>query len=280
MIKAISGPKQLAAFSLIVAAILFSNSVSSQTAPTRAGLNTVNTLGNNNLNGAYRRVLYIPQDTATTADSGAVAFLNGSFYLKDKTNWFPHGKARTLNDSSFIVGKDTIVIRGTGGGGGSGTVTQVNTSYGLTGGPVTTTGTIKVDTSGANGITTRSELKDTILSLRAKISDTLIYALQSILIPSRLEFIATSDTATYQDDDLIGAQIMIFSIESYQVGFTSRATSVYASFDTSTGTITLTNGLFAVDDQVIIIYRTPPVFLLDSNGNPVRDINGNFIILN
>lgn len=34
------------------------------------------------------------------------------------------------------------VQTGTGGGGGSGTVTQVNTGTGLTGGPITTTGTI------------------------------------------------------------------------------------------------------------------------------------------
>ena len=34
------------------------------------------------------------------------------------------------------------VQTGTGGGGGSGTVTQVNTGTGLTGGPITTTGTV------------------------------------------------------------------------------------------------------------------------------------------
>jgi hypothetical protein len=34
---------------------------------------------------------------------------------------------------------------GSGGGGGSGTVTQVNTGFGLAGGPITTTGTINVD---------------------------------------------------------------------------------------------------------------------------------------
>jgi hypothetical protein len=142
----------------------------------------------------------------------------------------------------------------------------------------TNTLTIRRDTTGANGTVTRSELKDTTSSLRKKISDTLIYALKSILIPSRLEFIASSDTATYQDDALIGSQIMMLSIESYQVGFTTRSTSVYMSFDATTGTISLTNGEFAAGDQVIIIYRTPPVFLTD--GNPIRDGSGNFIILN
>jgi hypothetical protein len=144
----------------------------------------------------------------------------------------------------------------------------------------TNTLTIRRDTTGANGTVTRSELKDTTSSLRKKISDTLIYALKSILIPSRLEFIASSDTATYQDDALIGSQIMMLSIESYQVGFTTRSTSVYMSFDATTGTISLTNGEFAAGDQVIIIYRTPPVFLTDGSGNPIRDGSGNFIILN
>jgi hypothetical protein len=41
---------------------------------------------------------------------------------------------------------------GTGGGGG-GTVTQVNSGYGLLGGPITTTGTLRVDTS-INGVAT------------------------------------------------------------------------------------------------------------------------------
>jgi hypothetical protein len=36
------------------------------------------------------------------------------------------------------------VQTGTGGGGGSGTVTQVNTGTGLTGGPITTTGTLSL----------------------------------------------------------------------------------------------------------------------------------------
>jgi hypothetical protein len=203
-------------------------------------------------------------------------------------------KTVAINDSAFIVGDDTVTIRGTGAGGttltnasGSGdtlligsTIKRLEAGYGI---DRTVSGTNildKVDTASANGVTTRSELKDTTSSLRRKISDSLIYALKSILIPSRIEFIASADTASYQDDALIGAQIMMLSIESYQVGFTVRSTSVYMSFDSSTGTITLTNGEFADDDQVIIIYRTAPVFLLDGLGNPIRDGSGNFIILN
>jgi hypothetical protein len=41
-------------------------------------------------------------------------------------------------------------------GGGGGTVTQVNTGYGLTGGPITTTGTIVADTTSSNGLATKS----------------------------------------------------------------------------------------------------------------------------
>jgi hypothetical protein len=181
----------------------------------------------------------------------------------------------TADNTTFLRGDNTWAAPS-----GTGTVTQVNTGYGLTGGPITSTGTAKVDTTGANGITTRSELKDSTTRLKRAISDSLIYALKSILIPSRLEFIASADTATYQDSALIGSQIMMLSIESYQVGFTTRSTSVYMSFDATTGTISLNNGEFAAGDQVIIIYRTPPVFLLDGSGNPIRDGSGNFIILN
>jgi hypothetical protein len=136
------------------------------------------------------------------------------------------------------------------------------------------------DTTGSNGSVTRYELKDTTASLRKKISDSLVYALKSILIPSRIDSIQASNSSTFQNDALIGSQIMMLSLESYQVGFTARSTSVYMSFNSVTGTITLTNGQFSTGDQVIIIYRTVPVFLLDGSGNPYRDGDGNFIILN
>lgn len=45
----------------------------------------------------------------------------------------------------------TVIVSG-GGGGGSGTVTQVNTGTGLTGGPITTTGTISVASSSNNSL--------------------------------------------------------------------------------------------------------------------------------
>jgi hypothetical protein len=201
-------------------------------------------------------------------------------YLKNGSGW-----TFAYKDSTGGGGSATLTNSGTGyrfATTPNGTVKSLVAGDGLRGDSTANAGSITFyrDTTGSNGSVTRSELKDTTASLRRKISDTLIYAIQSILIPSRLEFIASADTATYQNDDLIGTQIMMLSIESYQVGFTVRSTSVYMSFDSATGTITLSNGEFAEDDQVIIIYRTPPVFLLDGSGNPVRDGSGNFIILN
>lgn len=129
---AFKGPKQSSAFRnnyvaafLIVAALFLSDSLFAQ-APSRNGLNTVNTLGNNNRNGAYRNVLYIPQDTVSTSDSGAIAFLNSVLYQKNTDFWKPVGKAQQLTDSSFVVGSDTIVIAGTGGGADS---TVFSTNY-------------------------------------------------------------------------------------------------------------------------------------------------------
>lgn len=237
--------------------------------------------------GSQSGQLYLGDGTAQIAGYGAkastITAYQGTITLDAADSIMARLKPAATADSivgvvNYGFGLNKLVkIPNTGGGSG---VTSVATSYGLTGGTITSTGTLKVDTTGSNGITTRSELKDTTSRLKKAISDSLIYALKSILIPSRLEFIASADTANYQDSALIGSQIMMLSIESYQVGFTTRSTSIYMSFDATTGTISLTNGQFAAGDQVIVIYRTPPVFLLDGSGSPVRDGSGNFIILN
>lgn len=252
---------------------------------------------------------------------GGVTLINASgagdslFVTPNKVKRIDHDATLVISTSAnkLLMGADTIsyvttpsklrdtaaALRAAIAGGGSATLSNVGSGYRLVktaGGQIktlfagdgtvidsstNTNGlTIKRDTTGSNGTVTRSELKDTARSLKRTISDSLVYALKSILLPSRLEFIATADTATYQDSALIGTQIMMLSIESYQVGFTTRSTSIYMAFDATTGTISLTNGQFTAGDQVIIIYRTPPVFLLDGSGNPIRDSSGNFIIIN
>lgn len=62
---------------------------------------------------------------------------------------------------------DTLATRGFarsvgGGGGGSGTVTNVATGYGLSGGPITTTGTIVADTTSGSGLVSKDRLAATI----------------------------------------------------------------------------------------------------------------------
>jgi hypothetical protein len=49
--------------------------------------------------------------------------------------------------AATLVGATLNIPQYTGGGGGSGTVTSVGSGYGLLGGPITTTGTLRVDTS-------------------------------------------------------------------------------------------------------------------------------------
>jgi hypothetical protein len=113
----------------------------------------------------------------------------------------------------------------------------------------------------------------------ATLKDSVKTVLKNFSIPARIEFVQSGTSATYTDANLIGASIMGLTIEGYPVGFSSRS-SLYMSFNPTTGTITLTNGNFTNNDEVIIIYRAPPLFLLDGSGYPVKDSNGNYIILN
>ena len=63
-----------------------------------------------------------------------------------------------LKDNVNLVAGSNVTITPTGndltisaaGGGGGGTVTQVNTGSGLTGGPITTTGTISIANDGVS----------------------------------------------------------------------------------------------------------------------------------
>ena len=80
--------------------------------------------------------------TMNVADGRVVKSLNG---LKDNINLVA-GSNITITPT----GND-LTISATGGGGG-GTVTQVNTGAGLTGGPITTTGTISVANDGITNV--------------------------------------------------------------------------------------------------------------------------------
>lgn len=79
-------------------------------------------------------------------------------------------RAKTLNDSTLIVGLDTLTIRG-GIAGGAGSVTNVASGYGLSGGPITTTGTLLVDSATLSTYYLRR--KDSVLYVtQTKLNDT------------------------------------------------------------------------------------------------------------
>jgi hypothetical protein len=128
------GPKQRNAFRgkswqlmFVVAALFFSLSASAQK---RNQLQQVNAYGYTYKAGEYRIVFYLPLDSLHGADSGAIAYKDGKLYLsKDTLHWEPYGKAVQLTDSSFIVGVDTITIRGTGSGGSGITLNNVGAGY-------------------------------------------------------------------------------------------------------------------------------------------------------
>jgi hypothetical protein len=184
-------------------------------------------------------------------------------------------RAKALNDSILVIGLDTIRISG---GGGSGSVESISTGYGLTGGPITTTGTIRVDSTSLSGYYLRRK-DSTFYSTTRGLRDSMYRALNSMPMTSKIEFVQSGNSTTYQDDDLIGKYILMVSGEGYIYGTITR-TSGYYSFNAATGTITIHNSQFSDEDYVLILYRTTPIYLTDGSGNFIVDSNGNYIIAN
>lgn len=107
---------------------------------------------------------------------------------------------------------DVPVIGGAGGGGGgSGTVTNVATGYGLSGGPITTTGTLLVDTASSIASKTYVDNKD---ALKVNISDTAamlspyLRSANSYNLTLATNYIkATNDSTIYFDSTLVGISL-------------------------------------------------------------------------
>lgn len=124
--------KQIIAFrgkswQLLTALFFFAISVNAQTLDTsRVRQGVYANPGYDYIGLGTSKTLRPPQDTIPQAarDSGAIAIKNGIMYIWNGNSYKSYGKTTQLTDSSFKVGSDTITIRGTGGGGGSG-ITQL-----------------------------------------------------------------------------------------------------------------------------------------------------------
>lgn len=99
-----------------------------------------------NMAGFYANVMYINHYGDA---SGSPALFDTIYYPHPSSTGGLHDTIATL----FDIRADVLP--------GSGTVTNIATGYGLTGGPITTTGTVKVDTS---SIVTQTALLDSILA--------------------------------------------------------------------------------------------------------------------
>ena len=82
-------------------------------------------------------------------------------------------RSRMLNDSTLIIGLDTLTVHGTGGG-GAGSVTSISQGFGIihTPNPIISTGTIKADTT---KLATVTSLRDSLLAHPTLIVDTVVY---------------------------------------------------------------------------------------------------------
>ena len=86
--------------------------------------------------------------------SGTIALREYTLTPNDTTNKWVNSISRTPGKDSiiFYIGSTRYAIKDSvGGGGGSGTVTSVSTGYGLSGGTITNTGTLIVDTATLSG---------------------------------------------------------------------------------------------------------------------------------
>lgn len=132
-------------------------------------------------------------------------------------------------------------------------------------------------TSNANGLTYKVDT-----SVIATLDTTFKILTRAVVVIDTIEYIHSgSSSATYTNSKLINGKLIQLTLENYPVSFITRTGIVYVSaFDDSTGEITLTNGFFADEDHVKIIYRTYAIFLVDGSGNLVTDSNGNYVIVN
>ncbi len=130
------------------------------------------TIGSNNELTPRIRFTSVPYShmSMTVPDGSLTSEKISSGQVVKNINGLTDGVNLTAGSNIIITPSgNTLTISGTGGGGG--TVTQVNTGSGLTGGPITSTGTISISN---NGITS-AMLQDNSVS-STKISDGTIVA--------------------------------------------------------------------------------------------------------
>jgi hypothetical protein len=84
-------------FILTVAGLCMAATSYAQTMPNRSDLQGINALGYRWQTGAFMKGFWLPQDTLSATDVGAIAYINGVVYKKDVGKWNPISGGATGN---------------------------------------------------------------------------------------------------------------------------------------------------------------------------------------
>jgi hypothetical protein len=211
---------------------------------------------------------------------------NGPF--SSPTTWSLQGPSGPLiTGAGICVSSNGVITACGGGGGGSGTVTSVATGMGLTGGPITTSGTIALAPSGVTaGVYARANVTvDTYGRVTAISSNPSSGTVSSVSTGTGLTGgpIVTSGTISLANTSVTPGSYSLPTISVNAQGQITNAvsgtaiTSVTAGTGLSGGTITTSGTIALTNTGVTAGTYIAPVITVDAQGRISSAANCSFV---